>query len=746
MNGPGVASAIVERRRAIIAGWIIVASWLAWSGRRVERVIESNQLPADESEAAWVETALAREFSNPFATAVVLVARKLPADTARRDSIQRVVTDSIMAVPFVTRVTRLASPDSTFDSSGTTLWLVGLDPDSARIESAMPRLRASSTRLAAGSELGGGLELAWTGTTALNHDVRLLSAKDVATAERRVLPVTLVLLVLIFGSVTASLIPIVVGVVAVVSSLGAAAILSTFVPLTVLLRSVVAMLGLGLGIDYSLLMVTRFREHLRNGQTSESAAKEAIHQAGQTIITSGSTVMVGLGALLLVPAVELRSIAVGGLLVTSLTMLLATTLVPGLLVMIGHRMDLARVRRRLNEDGVLARSPWEPYGRFVVTHPMIVLVMGLAPVVALAWQARRVRTDLPSGNWLPPALESARATDDVIRSGLAGEVQALQVVVALPAGVPATSDAGWMAVDRIGERLQADPRVRVVRSLPAVTGARTPSVTLLSMMPRLRGTYISGDERLALIEAVPASDASPVTLMNLVRDVRNLNAAAISGVAGTTLRVGGIPATNADYAEAVGGSASAVIALVVLGTLAALLLAFRAVLVPLKAVALNVLSVAASFGAAVLVFQDGHGARFIGLDAPIDGLFPAIPVLVFCLVYGLSMDYEVFLIARVSEAFRNGKSNDDAIVEGLSKTGRIITSAAAVMVTVFAGFALGDFLIVKLLGFTLAVAVLIDATLVRLAIGPALLRLAGSWNWWPGGPSRAGGQARLKRQ
>jgi RND superfamily putative drug exporter len=739
VNWPVLERTIVERRRAIVVGWIVVASWLAWSGRRVDRVIESSQLPADESEAAWVEAALAREFSNPFATAVVLVARNLPT-SPNRDTVERIIADSIMAVPFVTRVTHLASPDSTFASSGTTLWLVGLHPDSARVESAMPRLRASSMELSSDSGLAAGLELAWTGTTALNYDVRLLSARDVSKAERRVLPVTLLLLVLIFGSVTASLIPIVVGVVAVVSSLGAAAILSAFVPLTVLLRSVVAMLGLGLGIDYSLLMVSRFREHLRSGLASGPAATEALRQAGTTIVVSGTTVMVGLAALLLVPALELRSIAVGGLLVTSLSMLLATTLVPGLLAIIGQRIEPARVRRRLPGEGTIARPGWERFGRFVVAHPVVVLVMGLAPVIALAWQARRARTDLPSGNWLPPSMESARATDDVIRSGLAGEVQALQVVVVLPAGVPATSDAGWTAVDRIGERLQADARVTLVRSLPTVSGARTPSVTLLSMLPRLRGVYMSGDERLALIEIVPASDASPTSLISLVRDVRHMNAAAIGGVAGTTLRVGGIPAMNADYAEAVGGSVRAVVALVVVGTLGALLLAFRAVLVPLKAVVLNMLSVAAAFGAAVLVFQDGHGARFVGLDAPIDGLFPAVPVLVFCLVYGLSMDYEVFLIARVSEAFRKGKSNDDAIVEGLSRTGGIISSAAAVMVTVFAGFALGDFLIVKLLGFTLAVAVLLDATLVRLAIGPALLRLAGRWNWWPGGHSTAPSQ------
>ena len=173
-------------------------------------------------------------------------------------------------------------------------------------------------------------------------------------------------------------------------------------------------------------------------------------------------------------------------------------------------------------------------------------------------------------------------------------------------------------------------------------------------------------------------------------------------------------------------------ALVVATTLVVLFLAFRSVLVPLKAVALNLLSVSGAFGALVLVFQDGHGARLLGLAAPLDGVFPIVPALVFCTVFGLSMDYEVFLVARVAEARRAGLSEDEALAEGLARTGPVITSAAAIMIAVFAAFTLGEFVLLKMLGFALAVAVLLDATVIRMAIGPALLRLAGRWNWWPG--------------
>jgi RND superfamily putative drug exporter len=170
----------------------------------------------------------------------------------------------------------------------------------------------------------------------------------------------------------------------------------------------------------------------------------------------------------------------------------------------------------------------------------------------------------------------------------------------------------------------------------------------------------------------------------------------------------------------------------VIVTMIALLIGFRSALIALKAVALNLVSVAAAFGAVVLVFQDGIGIRLLGLSAPLDGTFSAIPLMVFCVVFGLSMDYEVFLVARVAEARRNGANDSEAIAEGLARTGGLITSAAAIMIVVFAGFTLGDFVIVKILGFALAVAVLVDATVVRVAIGPALFKLAGRWNWWPG--------------
>jgi RND superfamily putative drug exporter len=255
-----------------------------------------------------------------------------------------------------------------------------------------------------------------------------------------------------------------------------------------------------------------------------------------------------------------------------------------------------------------------------------------------------------------------------------------------------------------------------------------PRDVVVSELPdAVRRSFVSLDGRVAMLEVVPREGMAPSVLAALVRRVRAMTPE------DSRLLVGGLPALNIDYEEAVAGRRQfrRVVTLIVGATLLVLAIGFRSLLVPIKAIVLNLLAVSAAFGAVTLVFQDGLGASLLGLDGPLGSVFPAVPVLVFCVVFGLSMDYEVFLVARVREARLRGRDERAAIAEGLTHTARLITSAAAIMIVVFGAFMLGDFLLMKMLGFALAFAVLIDATVMRLAVSPALLTLAGRWNWWP---------------
>jgi RND superfamily putative drug exporter len=249
----------------------------------------------------------------------------------------------------------------------------------------------------------------------------------------------------------------------------------------------------------------------------------------------------------------------------------------------------------------------------------------------------------------------------------------------------------------------------------------------------IRKSFLRGDGQATLVELLPAVTVSPNEQVRWVREVRSSDVAAITGVPGAVLRVGGVPALEADYDSVVKERLPRVVLGVILGSFLALLIGLRCLFAAVKAVLLNLLSVGAAFGALVLVFQEGHGGKLFGLDGPTGSVYPIVPILSFAIVFGLSMDYEVFLVTRVLEERRRGLSERAAVIEGLARTAGLITSAAAIMITVFTAFTVGSFLVVQMLGFTLAVAVFIDATVVRMVVGPALLQLAGDWNWWPFG-------------
>jgi RND superfamily putative drug exporter len=618
---------------------------------------------------------------------------------------------------------------------GGTFVLIGLEPTQGPVESLVPKLheraKALEDRLRSRYPA---VKLELTGELPLNFDIRKASADEVQHSEILAIPATLALLLLAFGSLIAAMIPLAIGQLAIAATMAIAGLLASRLHLSILVQNLATMLGLGLGIDYALLMVSRFRETIAAGHAGPAASVIAARQAARTLLISASTVAIGFLALLTVPISEIRSLGVAGFLVTGMCLLLTNTLVPAVLGLLGPRIDAGRLpfTPRLDAHlGARVENRWRRWGKVIVAHPWLAIFLAGIPMLLLAWQATRLDTSVPRGDWLPQAAESVHALHTLEHMDRAGVVQSLRVIVELPTDSIAQTDAGWNAVDRISKRLASDPRcARVISITTIVEGNRS---FLNSLSRETRRTFLSSDGRAALLEVLPKTSVSLRDQVGWVRDLRKTGAAAFTGVPGATLLVGGIPALNADYQTIVSDHLVPVTAMVVVGTLLALLGGFRSLFAAVKAIILNLLSVSASFGALVLVFQDGHGSSLLGVPGGTGSVFPLVPIVAFAIVFGLSMDYEVFLVARVLEARRSGLSEVDAIPEGLARTAGLITSAAAIMIVVFAAFTFGDFLVVKMIGFTLAVAVLIDATLVRIVIGPALLRIAGDWNWWPGG-------------
>ena len=706
------------------------------------------------SEAETVRQELVDRFHSPFVDRVVLVIQGLPsADSEEGAQALGTIVAGLRDEPGVSGVVSyLELHDPVFlGKGGGTFVLVGLASTETSVESLVPKLHERANTLA--DQLRAhypNVSLELTGELPLNFDIRKASADDVRRGETLVIPATLVLLLVAFGSLVASLIPLAVGQLAIATTLAITGLVAQRFHLSILVQNLATMLGLGLGIDYALLMVSRFREAIFAGHDGAAASMLAARQAGRTLLISAATVAIGFLALLTVPISEIRSIGVAGFLVAGISVLLTNTLVPAVLSLLGPRINAGRMpfRAKLDVDEVGDHGDrvglrWRRWGKVIVAHPWLSLLLAGAPLLLLAWQGTRLDTSLPKGDWLPESAESVHALHTLEHMDRAGVVYSLRVLVELPKDSIAQTDSGWNTIDRLSHELAKDPRcARVISISTLAEGSRA---VLTDLSRETRRTFLSSDGRAALLEVLPRGSVSLRDQVDWLRQIRKSGPESLTGVSGATLRIGGIPALNADYQTIVTDRFVSVMGLVVGGTLMALLCGFRSLFAAVKAIALNLLSVAASFGALVFVFQEGHGSRFLGVPSGTGSIFPLVPIVTFAIVFGLSMDYEVFLVARVLEARRSGLKEEEAIPEGLARTAGLITSAAAIMIVVFAAFTFGNFLVVKMIGFTLAVAVFIDATLVRIVIGPALLRLAGDWNWWPGGLKTAvSGSARAR--
>jgi RND superfamily putative drug exporter len=729
---------LMHVRHFWLAG-IVLAAVLALlpSSFHAERHLET-ATRVEGSEAETVAQELTTRFRSPFVDQVVLVIQGLPpANSDEGEQALATIADGLKDEPGISGVVSYNDlHDPIFlGRGGGTFVLVGLASTEGPVEALVPKLqeRANSLQTQLRARYPA-VKIELTGETPLNFDIRKASADDVQRGESLVIPATLVLLLLAFGSLVAALIPLAVGQLAIATTMAIAGYLALRWHLSILVQNLATMLGLGLGIDYALLMVSRFREALAAGHNGLRASVIASRQAGHTLLISASTVAIGFLALLTVPISEVRSIGVAGFLVAGVSVVLANTIVPALLALLGPRIDAGRLPFTAGLDPQRAArtgARWRHWGTVIVAHPWLAIIVAGIPLLLLASQAARLDTSLPRGDWLPPAAESVHALHTLQQMDRAGIVQSLRVILELPADSISQTDSGWNTLDRFTKRLASDPRADRVISITTMAEGNRASLTNLSR--ETRRTFLSGDGRAALVEVLPAASVSLSDQVKWVRELRKTGAETLSGVPGATLLIGGIPALNADYQTIIMDRISSVVWLVVGGTLLALLCGFRSLFAAVKAIALNLLSVTASLGALVLVFQDGHGSRLLGVPEGTGSVFPLVPIVAFAIVFGLSMDYEVFLVARVLEARRSGMSEADAIPEGLARTAGLITSAAAIMIVVFAAFTFGNFLVVKMIGFMLAAAVFIDATLVRIVIGPALLRLAGNWNWWPGG-------------
>lgn len=743
--GTVLARIVVRFPWAVLAFWAVAAAIALPRAWRVNDVLQVEASSESLTEAKYAAQVVQAEFPTPVSEFLAVTVTGPDAyGSPRFNGLLTALVDSTTALDWVTRVVSFpGTGDSALisDDGRTTFFLAALDVrDSILPVDRVPLFRELIHRVQDDQPGGRLYHVNVTGGPALGYDARTVAAADARHGEERALPLTAIILVLAFGALVAAVLPIIIGVLAIDIALALVHFTAGFQPMSVFVLNIVTMVGLAVGIDYSLLMVTRFREEMNRGFGRREAAERTIASAGRAVITSGLTVAVGFSSLLVTPIVDTRSVGIGGMFVVTVAVLLSVTLLPAGLTLLGRRIDMPRALAR-KLAWYHAPSRWERWARMLARHPWRAIALGSVLIGIFTWPLVNIRIGLPAQGWFPSGTESAAGVEALEALGARGSLQPVRLVIQAPAGERVLSSRYLRGLRRLSDTLSANPRVAQVRG-PVDLRERMSIFSysiLYSDMERAReqypefmDSYVSRDSRTTIMDLLLADTTSFTGSMDLVRDVRGIVRNGVSGLDSVSILVGGFAASSVDLQSQLLSQFPLVIALVVVITAIMLLIAFQSILVPIKAVVMNCLSVAGAFGLTVLVFQEGVGAGIFGLSGPTEAVYVAVPILVFAVVFGLSMDYEVFLLARIKEAYRRTRDNDKATMEGLSATASVITSAALVMIIVFGVSSFSRVLAAQLMGFGLAVAVFLDATIIRMILVPAIMHIAGGWNWWPG--------------
>jgi len=552
---------------------------------------------------------------------------------------------------------------------------------------------------------GDGFSVSIAGNASMGKDFSHAAESDLQTGEVFGIPIALIILVGVFGAVAASVIPVGLALLAIVLAVGVTALLGQEWQFSIFAVNVITMIGLAVGIDYSLFIISRFREERQRGLDKVEAIARAASTAGRTVLFSGGTVIIGLLGMLIVPQTIFRSIAIGAVLVAAAAIAASLTLLPAVVSLMGDRINWGRIpliqRGQAAFDEQRPGGFWDRVARTVMRHPVISFVAAAGLLAAAAIPYFNINTGFSGVSTLPDSLPAKQAFLTLDREFSAGLISPAQVVVDGQVNSPQVQ--------------QGVERLRSILATDSAFGA--PSYE----------ANAAGD--LALVEVPVAGDPNSNQAENAVRRLRHEYVPqAFSGVPAKVL-VGGDIAANLDGFAMLSRYTPIVFAFVLGLSFILLMVVFRSIVVPIKAVIMNLLSVGAAYGLLVLVTQEGVGAGLFGFQQ-VESIEAWLPIFLFAILFGLSMDYHVFLLSRIRERYDQTHDNTDAVVFGVRSTGRLITGAALIMVAVFGGFAAGDLVMFQEMGFGAGVAVLIDATIVRSILVPATMRLLGDWNWY----------------
>jgi len=729
--------------RRVLAFWgLLLLAALPLAGR-AEEVLTTDSGVAPNSEAQEVRRTILREFpgNNNFQVVVVAktVAGAISGTRAETDAAAQTKSARSFAA-LLAKLRTLPAVASVIDNaSGSPLPLPELSQSaqsaalvtlSGRNKADVERATEAIRTLLAKYETPS-LELLLTGSIPVEQEINAISAQDSFRAELFGLPLSLLVLTMAFGALAAAALPLLVAVLSVTLSLAVLFLLGQVLTFATFAQIVITMLGLATGIDYALLMVNRFREELPRCENPARAAQTTVETAGRAVTFSGFTVLIALTALLVPPLAFVQSMGIASVIVMSFSVLVSLTALPAALTLLGKRVNRFSLSRVA--PGKRSRSFWQARARSVTERPLLWTIVGTLVLLLLALPLAGMQVAFSGVRGLTQQTTTRQAQEALEELGLGSLLRSYDVLLDFgergfyhPTSVREVSSFSRGAARLGGVAQTLTPTT--AGSLPPLFVSSyyaTPETARASPLAALAQATVSRGGRYALLRVFPDADLTPAAAARLEANLRDL-----AQTEGVSARVGGSPVIEREWAGVLYRSFPLAVGLVYLATFVLLGLAFRSILIPLKSILLNTLTVGAAFGVITLVFQRGWGAGLLGLPGGLGFVETSVPIFIFAIVFGLSMDYEVFLVSRVVEHHEQGASDRDAVVAAVGATGGVITSAALIMGVVFAVFMFSHVVLIKTLSLGLTVAILLDATLVRLVLVPSFMMLLGRWNWW----------------
>lgn len=688
---------ITAHAKAIVAIWLVIFIAMAVFAIQLPSKLQGDGFFV-EGDHTYVTKELAENFDLPSDTILVVF------DPAKDKEIQ----DTLKKLDNIKEIHSIQSPldDASLQKNGIAYAMIHLKNDIDNLTDIVKDIRSLIEK--------DGVNV--TGGPVISADINTASQKDLASAEAIGLPIAIIVLLLAFGTVVASVLPIIIGVVTVVTAFGVMTLLSGNVNLSIFVLNIVPMLGLALSIDFALLFINRYREE-RARTSIPVAIQIAIQTAGRSIIFSAVCVMIGLGAMIVIGVEIFHNIALGGTIVVLLAVLSGLTLLPATMMLLGDRLNKWRLIR-VKPGGA---NRWRGFAGFVMKYPVTIVIVALILLGIGMIPLKDIQLKIPQVDSLPTKYDARTAYDKLDDTFGLGETSTLYLL--------AERKEGWEdneareLIYTIQEKLLADPLVTNVSTIYTAAKIKTPeelnaSLEIPQMAEQLQPVLSTFSKKTQLFIPITLDAAgSSSTAQKFARAWKDKDL-------GVDFALGGQAKFNQEIFDEIANKIVLAISIILISTFFILMLAFRSVLIPLKAIIMNIIGLSSAFGILVYIFQYGH----FGIDA--GSIVLIIPVIVFCLVFGLSMDYEVFLISRIQEEYLKGADNTRATIDGLTSTSRIITSAALIMIVITGAFAFTDVMPVKQIGVGIAIAVAIDATIIRLMLVPSLMKLFGDWNWW----------------